>query len=263
MKEKLIHALLTRDIQSTIEGMCFEHNDEITNEVRESLDTLPIEEIKEIQSFLYKLLNICYDGQLFEMNLEKKENEIIANLNSKAKFLLKESLIYFIGRLKISPNIEVLKKIYQLDDDKYIKLNVTFATLQTFDEEVELDFITKLIPGSAYDEMIRSWTIAFFKKENNPYEYKDNNTDDWTVAKLPRIKRLSINDSNSEKYKKAMAYRLLDLMVIYLFLENRKTDTLTSKEKEIISNAIIDYEKYSPKKKELLKETKKKILQRS
>ena len=102
--------------------------------------------------------------------------------------------------------------------------------------------------------------MAYFKLAPNPYEYVDRKEDDWTLAKEPRIKRLKINDENSPKFKKAMSFRLLDLAVLYLFINNRKVNSLTEEENQIIKNASINYEKYSDKKKEKLEELKELIL---
>ena len=259
--DKVILGFKEQTVKSAVDGFVVEANNELTDAVREYLDTLGAEDIKLIQKFLNKLLNLCYDGKLFDMDIDPDELEMINSLTSEEKFLFKETIIYFSGRLSISADIDVLKGAYYLDDDKYIKLNITFTTLGTFDESIELDFVGKIAPGNEYDIMIRSWTMAFFMNAANPYVYRDGN-DDWSVAKNPRIKRLSINDESAPKFKKAMSFRLLDLVVIYLFLENRKTDSLTDEEKEIIRNTNVDYELYSEYKKSLMNDYKTKILER-
>lgn len=258
--KKMITALTERTTEKAIEGFTIECNNEITNQVRDYLDTLTEKELIEIQEYLNNLLNLCYDGKLLNIPLQEEELKMIQDLSEKDKFLLKETIIYFSGRLPIKTNLDILKKAYYLDDNKYIKLNITFASLSTFDEEIENDFTSKLIPGSEYDDMLRSWTMAFFKNIDNPYMYKDQKTDDWTVAKNPRINRLKINDENNKKYKKAMSFRLLDLIVLYLFLENRKTDTLSENEKDIIKKSLIDYPLFSEQKKTKMKRYKEEIL---
>ena len=147
-----------------------------------------------------------------------------------------------------------------MDDNKYIKLNTVFASLQSFDEEIELDFVDKILSNKDYDKLIRSWTMAYFKLAPNPYEYIDNEQDDWTPAKEPRINRLKINEEKNPKYKKAMAFRLLDLVVIYLFINNRKNNNLTNEEIQIIKDSSINYKKYSNKKQKKLLEIKELIL---
>ena len=257
--DNMIKAFSERTIDSAIKGFVVEHNDEITNKVRAYLDKMSEEELIEVKDFLNKLLNYCYDGNLYDSEFDEEYSKI-KELSDKDKFLLKETIIYFVGRLPISCDLDILKKAYNIDENKYIKLNITFTTLQTFDEEIEMDFVDKVLSSDEYDFMLRSWTMAFFKLAQNPYEYRDNSDDDWTVAKMPRIKRLSVNDDSNPKFKKAMAFRLMDLVVIYLFVKSRKEDTLTEEEKQIITNANIDYELYSDNKKELMSKLKKMIL---
>lgn len=258
--KKMITAFTEKTTEKAIEGFTIECNNEITNQVRDYLDTLTEKELREIQEYLNNLLNLCYEGKLLNIPIKQEEQKQIDNLTEKEKFLLKETIIYFSGRLPIKTNLGILKKAYYLDDNKYIKLNIAFTSLSTFDEEIEKDFTNRLIPGSEYDNMLRSWTMAFFKNADNPYEYQDQKTDDWTVAKNPRLNRLNINDENHPKYKKAMSFRLLDLIVLYLFLENRQTDHLSTEEKNIIENVFIDYALYSDEKKDKMESYKEKIL---
>lgn len=252
--ENLIEALKNKDFKNTVYGLCIESNNDKTDRIKEQLGKLPKEDITSIQKFLEEVLNYCYNGNLFNMNINNEYSSIIKDLSEKDLFLLKESIIYYIGRISNNINLDLLKKIYYLDNNKYIKLDVAFSTLLTFDEEIELDFVNKLYPGSEYDKMIRSWTLAFFKNANNPYEYVDNEEDDWEKARTPRIIRLKINSDKDPKYKKAMAFRLLDLQIIYLFLANRKNYKLSLDEKETINNTFIEYELYSKEKVEILKD---------
>ena len=212
--KKMITALTERTTEKAIEGFTIECNNEITNQVREYLDTLTEKELIEIQEYLNNLLNLCYDGKLLNIPIKEEELKMIQDLSEKDKFLLKETIIYFSGRLPIKTNLDILKKAYYLDDNKYIKLNITFTSLSTFDEEIENDFTSKLIPGSEYDDMLRSWTMAFFKNIDNPYMYKDQKTDDWTIAKKPRINRLNVNDENN---KKKAGYYISDNLCLFYY----------------------------------------------
>lgn len=257
---KMINAFKNKTIDSAIEGFIIEQNDEITNKVREYLDSLSDEELLSIEEYLKTLLNYCYKGKLFEEELNEEDLNKIEELNDNDLFLLKESIIYFYGRLRIDSDVSILKKAYDIDDNKFIKLNTTFASLQSFNEDLELDFVDKVLKDNDYDKMIRSWTMAYFKLAPNPYNYVDNENDDWSPAKKPRINRLKINDQSNPKYKKAMSFRLLDLVVLYLFINNRKENNLTDEEKQIIREASIDYEKYSDNKKKKLEELKELIL---
>ena len=123
-----------------------------------------------------------------------------------------------------------------------------------------MDFVNRLLTDPEYDFMIRSWSLAFFKGASNPYEYNDNIEEDWAEARIPRIKRLSINDDDNPKYKKALAYRLMDLVVIYLYKKSRNFDTMLYDDKEIIKNTFIDYKAFSETKKNMMKDLIQKII---
>ena len=251
--EEIIKAFSTRKLQDAINGFVIELNDGITNEVRKYLDKLSYDELIEVKKFLNKLLNIWYNGILFNDEITIEEIHIFNILNEKQKYLFKQTIIYFLGRLPIDIDLNILKQAYKNEEDNHTKLNIVCSTLSSFDEELELDFVNKLLNDKEYDKMLRSWTMAFFKKVDNPYEYEDYPNDDWTPAKLPRLKRLAIKDENNPKFKKALAFRLLDLTTIYLFIRNRKNEALPEDEKEIIKNTNIDFEIYSIKKKKMMK----------
>lgn len=258
--EDIVSALETCDIKKALESFIIEQNDEITNGVRERLDKFSQERIQEIKEFLSYLLDLSYDGSL----LGDGDNDDIAMLSSLSEndlFLFKETVIYFLGRLSVEPDVEILKKAYFADENKYIRLNLVFASLPTFDETMEMDFVNRCSVGSDYDQMIRSWTMAYFNMIDDPYHYVDTKDSDWSKARDPRIKRLGINDPEHPKYKKAMAFRLLDLLVLYLFLENRG-ESLSEEDKEVVENADVEYERYSPAKKQLMKTLKSNILHR-
>ena len=57
-----------------------------------------------------------------------------------------------------------------------------------------------------------------------------------------------------------MSFRLLDLVVLYLFIRNRKENNLTDEEKQIIRDTNIEYEAYSENKKKKLLELRDLIL---
>ena len=259
--EELLNVFSIRNVQSAVQGFIVDLNNNLTDKVRENLALLSEQEFLEIKDFLNKLLNLLYKGQLYEMNIDSNESDIIEKLTEQEKFKLKETVIYFMGRIPVKVDLDILKKAYYLENNKYVKMNIAFSTFQMFDEEIELDFIEKLTTNDEYNEMIRSWTMAFFKNEINPYDYKDKSEDDWTPAKTPRINRLKINEKENPKFKKAMAYRLVDLVIMYLFIENRGKSSLTKEEKEIVKNANVDYEFYSENKKKIINDFKKKILE--
>ena len=106
--KKMIEVFKTKTVDSAIKGFTIEQNDEITNKVRAYLDSLPKEELVSIQLFLKTLLNYCYEGRLFKEELNEDDKEKITKLEDKEKFLLKESIIYFYGRLLIGNDMDIL-----------------------------------------------------------------------------------------------------------------------------------------------------------
>lgn len=251
----ILNSLINKNVKDVSKYLVFPNSDKITNAVRKQLNNLSTNDLKSIQLFLYDIFNSCYNGNLFNTTTCIK----LPKLTSSTLFLLKENIIYYLGRLPILPDIDILEKAYKLDKDLHIKLNITFSSLATFDERIEKDFINKVSPGNSYDLLIRSWTLAFFSNSKTPYSYQDIHNDDWSKAKVPRLKRLAINSEANSKFLKAMSFRSLDLLVLYLFLENRKNDILTKEESDIVSNAFIEYPKFSKTKIQFLKSLKEKL----
>lgn len=256
--EDIIKSLINSDIKLSLNSFIIEQNDEITNSVRKRLDELSIDEIKKVSEFLSHLLNMCYNGKLYKD--DNYDLELIDSLDSKDLFLYKETVIYLLGRLAVKPNIELIKKAYYLEDNKYVKLNLVFTSLCTFDEEIELDFVKLCIDNDEYDLMLRSWTMAYFKLVDNPYDYVDSKNSNFEEAKLPRIKRLAILEETNEKYEKAMSFRLMDLLVLFLFVRSRNSKVLTEQDIEVIKNTNIEFNRYSTNKKELMYDLQEKII---
>lgn len=235
--ESLVQAMLKSDNQTILMLGNQANNNEITDRVRDFIACLSKEERVVISQRLEKILSNCY----FHITpaLEK--------LSKQELFYLKESLIYYIGRIS-KPDITLLKKIYSVEENKHLLLNIAFSSLITGDEEIETDFISRIVPGNEYDNLIRSWTMAFFANSDNPYSYVDTGVDDWSLAKKARLKRLSINDNHHPKFNKAKAFRWLDLTIIDLFLENRGAYAMSSNDYKIVVDTKINLEGYSDTK---------------
>ena len=110
--EKILLVFSERTIQSAVQGFTVSLNDNITNKVREKLESLTEQELIEIKEFLNKLLNLLYDGQLYEMNINTNEMSLINNLTEEEKFKIKTIALYFIGRLPVKADLDILKKAY-------------------------------------------------------------------------------------------------------------------------------------------------------
>ena len=175
--ELLVNAMLTNDNDMISLFAKRNNGNEITDSVREKISMLSSENQKKISERLEKVLNDCYFNGSEELN----------RLSEKERFYLKENLIYYLGRIS-NPDLSLLKKIYSVEKNKHLLLNVAFTSLATGDEEIESDFISRIFPGNEYDNLIRSWTLAFFANAENPYSYIDDGNDDWSIAKNARLK---------------------------------------------------------------------------
>lgn len=229
----------------------------LTDIVREKIDRVDSSSREKISICINKLLSYFYCGNndMNDMAFTK-----ISTLDYNSKFLIKENLIYYIGRIGNDKSKELISEFYYKETNDLNKMNLAFSACLLGNQKIELDFISKVTPGSKWDCMIRSWTMAFFKDVDNPYDYKDSNTDDWANAKIPRINRLSINNENEKKYKKAMFFRLFDLTVIYMFCKSRTFRDLTESEYEIIERCISKPKFISKEKQEQIEIIKEKIL---
>lgn len=254
MKSKEIVNMMVDNISDSIKYLCGPNNNEETDEIKSEIKKLSNEDktklIKNLENIIGKIL-------LDENKQEFKEN---INLSEENEFNLIENAIYYIGRIGIKPDIELLKKVYNQTENYYIKQNITFTILPYYVEDIELDFANILLNDRVYQKRLCSWTIAFFYNKDNPYEYEDNGIDDCEKAKKARIDRLILNNKTDLKIEKAKAFRLLDLIVIYLFQQTRGENFLTDTEKEIINNVRIDWDEYSEQKKKLMLDVKNKIL---
>ena len=255
--KELVDALLHERV-TVIQLLNNENTNDITDSVREETSELNKQEQEKISFVLNELLL-----QFYENSHDSKFHKTIKNLDEDSKFLIKENLIYYIGRLGNDDSKEIVSKCYHLETNHLHKMNVAFSACLLGNQEIELDFISKITPGSKYDLIIRSWTMAFFKNVENPYKYVDHAEDDWSAAKKPRIIRLQINEINHKKYNKAMAFRLFDLTVLYNFCKNRSFHDLTDEEYEIIERCISKSPIVSLEKEEKIEEMKRKILSKT
>ena len=247
--ESLVQAMLKSDNETILMLGNQANSNEITDKVRDYIACLSKEEQEIISKRLEKILNHCY----FQVT------PAFEKLSKQELFYLKESLIYYIGRIS-KPDITLLKKIYSVEENKHLLLNIAFSSLITGDEEIEADFISRIVPGNDYDNLIRSWTMAFFANSDDPYSYVDTGEDDWSLAKEARLKRLAINDDNHPKFNKAKAFRWLDLTVIDLFLENRGAYAMSSDDYKIVEGTKVDLEGYSDTKIKKMTLLKSKII---
>lgn len=253
MNPKEIVKLLVENPSEAISFFTIPNNNESTDKIKSEIQKLSEAEKIRLKEILEQIIRIM------KCKEEDKERLKIDLISEEEKFYLLENAIYYVGRIGIKPDIDLLKRIYQEDNNFYMKLNVTFTLLPYYIEEVELDFAKKVLNEEEYAQKLRSWTMAFFNGTEHPYEYQDNEKDDCTKAKEARMKRLELNQEGNKKIEKAKAFRLMDLIVIYLFKLSRGEEIFNLKEKEIIQNTKIDWKEYSKEKQTFMAELKERI----
>jgi hypothetical protein len=251
--KELVEALLQEN-KVLFQLLSTEQTNDVCDLVRDIVSKLSDVEQQKISMVLNKTLQAIYD------KCSDFKNRM--DLNEEQVFLIKENLIYYIGRLGNEQSNEIITKCYYNEDNDLNKMNLAFSACLLGNQEVELDFISKVTPGSKFDLLMRSWTMAFFKNSINPHEYVDDENDDWSIAKYPRIKRLRVNIEGQKGYKKAMHFRLFDLTVLYLFCKNRAFEDLTAEEYEVIKNCTSISSIISEKKREKIEDIKVKIINR-
>lgn len=97
--EKTITAVSKRNIQTAIDGFSVDLNDVLTNNVRSYLDSLSIDELKEIQQFFNDLLNLLYDEKLYESKEKEADKLLIIHLLTMSYILkIKRILSGILGK---------------------------------------------------------------------------------------------------------------------------------------------------------------------
>ena len=251
-ESKIIINSIINNEEVALDYLARPNNNENTDLLKEKIKLL---DNKNKQILVNNLENIIKD-----ILMKEDKNEKIKELPKDKKFFIMENAIYYIGRSEVTPNIELLKNIYYITDNFYIKQNIAFTLLPFYIEEIELNFVYNILKNEKYQEKLRSWTMAFFYCKENPYNYVDNGKDDWELAKNARINRLKINDEKDSRIEKAKSFRLMDLLVLYLFKKSRGNQILNDREIEIIKNSKIAWKEYSKEKEKLIIELKGKLI---
>ena len=251
-----ISFLLTGDVKLLSYLYQTSTSNSFTDEVRKKIDTFSITEKQTIQKNLTQLLCSLYALE------DNHYSDAITNLTSQELLLTKEAVIYYIGRIEGSfITASDLYRIYEQETNFHLRMNLAFTACLLGFDNIELDFVHRLLPGSKEDLLLRSWTLAFFSNTINPYEYRDTPVTDWTLAKTPRIKRLQNNELDHPKFAKSMHFRLFDLTVLNLFVVSRKSHNFTPEELTIIKDCCITSSYYSAEKQQMLKQMKHTLLE--
>lgn len=123
MQSREIVNMMINDVEDSIKYLCGPNNndetDDIKTEIKKLSDNDKIILIKNLENIIkYILLNEQIEGFIDNINLSDEN-----------RFNLIENAIYYIGRIGIKPDVELLKKVYNKTENYFIKQNITFTVL--------------------------------------------------------------------------------------------------------------------------------------
>lgn len=253
-----------------IETIMFEYTYPITAFIQERFCLLSHEELKK--NFLNLITILLYtDPYRMGSTLLQYRQTINNNLKRKIRSLsesetrtIKNQIIYFTSRI---PNIdgnllnvgnEVIKEIYEKEQDKYNKRSAAIGATILGNSEIEMQYAYELLEDAESNLRDRSFTMVYYQdvKDKNPFEYIDDEIAQWDNSRKSRLERLN---SNGEK---SLRLRTFDLITIYNFTQSRRNSFVpTQSELDIVKNCKTDIASYCDEKKALLERVKENLIQ--
>ncbi len=161
------------------------------------------------------------------------------DVTGRREYAVKGQLIYYLTRF-CAPTAEgeltdTLKAFYEGEDNVWQRQSLAYGLASAGEFEVPCDYAQKVFAGRDEDVVNRSWTLIFFGdvRDRDPYLYLDDGTAGWNKAREARLSRLKRNDP------KAMAYRALDLAVLFAFYRSRNWSDFDAVDYEVIRKAEV------------------------
>lgn len=256
--------------EQIIETIMFEYTHPITSFIQERFYLLTHEHIKE--NFLNLVTILLYTApyktettllqyrKAINNNLKRK----IQNLSEEELRTIKNQIIYFVSRIPnidnnlLSTGNEVIKVIYEKEQDKYNKRSAAIGATILGNNEIEMQYAHELLEDSESNLRDRSFTMVYYQdvKDKSPFDYIDDETSQWDNSRNSRLERLS---SNSEK---SLRLRTFDLITIYNFTQSRLNSFIPSQDElEIVRNCETNKTQFCDEKKELLERVKEDLIQ--
>ncbi len=256
--------------EQIIETILFEYTYPITSFIQERFCLLERDKLKK--NFFNLVTILLYTNPYrVETTLLQYRQEIsnslkrkIRNLSENEIRIMKNQIIYFVSRIPNEDNNllnignEVIKEIYEKEQDKYNKRSAAIGATLLGNSEIEMQYAHELLNDAESNLRDRSFTLVYYQdvKDKNPFVYIDDETSQWDNSRNSRLERLS---SDSEK---SLRLRTFDLITIYNFTRSRLNSFIpTQNELEIIRNCETNIESYCDEKKVLLGRVKEKLIQ--
>jgi len=256
--------------EQIIETIMFEYTHPVTSFIQERFCLLDHNELEKKFFNLVTIL-LCTDPYRTGTTLLQYRQPINNNLRRKIRNLseekirtIKNQIIYFISRISnidnnlLSIGNEVIKEIYEKEQDKYNKRSAAIGATILGNSEIEMQYAHKLLEDEESNLRDRSFTLVYYQdvKDKNPFVYIDDGISRWDNSRNIRLGRLS---SNSEK---SLRLRTFDLITIYNFTLSRLNSfTPTQNELEIVRNCETNIVSYCDEKKALLGKVKEDLIQ--
>lgn len=264
----LVH--ISKCDEYSIDALLWEYKYSVTSFIQEKFNLISHDDLeKDFLNLISILLNT--DPYKKHTSLNKYRQPINVKLKKRIQSLSKEDMrtvknqiIYFISRI---PNIDnrllpvgnqVVKEIYEKEQDEYNKRSAAIGATILGNNEVELRYAQELLNNAESNLRDRSFTMVYYQdvKEKNPFTYVDDGVSQWNNSRQSRLERLR---DNSEK---SLRLRTFDLITILNFTRSRMNSFVpTEKELDIVRNCELNISFYSDEKRELLTKVKGDLIQ--
>lgn len=243
------------------------YNNEVNKFIREALISFTKNEIQKIYSNFVNLYcelvtNSAQENKKIKLILLNDQepladlNYIFTPNNDEGIFLIREQILYYIGRLPLPNMPKILSFSYIIETHWLMKRTIILGAILFNNEKLELEYIESLTAGSESDLMNRSVQLVYFGDiDGNIHTFRDNGNTAWDNTKREIFNRLK-KDSNRD-----LRLRLWDLRTLYLFYSSRNwNDTISKEELEIVKLCGTMHSSYSPKKIKLIESEKANLL---
>lgn len=197
-------------------------------------------------------------SSVIRQGIKEKIVEYEAINQSEQDTRIREQILYYIGRLPLPFFPEILRFAYHNEPASLLRRIAALGAMLYGDENIERDYLNKLILGSAEDEKNRSVQLVYFGDvEGDIHTYYDDGKYPWTRTRSAIYQRLRL-DSQRE-----MRLRWWDLRTLYLFYASRKwTKPLTNEEFDILVNSSIVSDEFSDAKKKDIAHEKRRLIEK-
>ena len=220
-----------------------------SNLIKDEFKKLSLEEAKKICNNLSRLYYELHNYEV-ENTCEDVFKKRISMLTDRERLILKDQIIYFLARIHLVDKGEIFRFAYKNEVDLRIKRITAMSGSLSGCEDIEIDYIKNMTPGSKHDIVNRSAALVYHEDvKGDFFEYQDDKKNAGANCKNERFKRLG------ETTDKAQQFRLFDIKTLHnLFISREWADTLNDDELLLIINCSLDETKYSKEKLELFKQ---------